>query len=267
MMKKLMLITALVFAGSLFAAAPVAAPTAQAVALNQAADAVAKSYDAQIAAAKVAQNKEAVATLAAQRKAAILAHNLAHKAEVAALITEHIDEIASNNPGAATSLIKRHLTIKNTGADGVVAAVFAQDDSDRALAAKLLEISNGSQSYYYYQYYATAEELRALPGSNSANIASAVARRAKQLGITSEIFPAYYEKSIGLGLVTKGYDTWFNQLVRTTWRTNRAAALKLLEEEQAGIGTLINKGTDAQKRIDNLRELAARFDEIIKRGG
>ncbi|WP_043585378.1 hypothetical protein [Geminisphaera colitermitum] len=262
-MKKSIIITALAIFGAGLA---FASSTSEAVALNQAADAVAKSYDAQIAAAKVAQNKEAVATLTAQRKAAILAHNLEHKAEVAALIADHINEISENNPGVASTLIKRHLTLKNTDADGVVASVFAQDADDRALAARLLTLGTGKQAYFYYQYYATAAELADLPGTDSPGVASAVARRAKALGITEQIFPAFYQRSIGKGLVSAGYDRFFNNLVRATWNTNRAAALKLVQDEEAAIATLPAdlRTAAAKKRKDDVREIGAHLAEKIK---
>ncbi|AHF90212.1 hypothetical protein OPIT5_08355 [Opitutaceae bacterium TAV5] len=261
MRKSILILSALAFGAGL----AVASPTSDAVSLQTGASVISTDWNTKIAAAKAVKDSAAVVTLTAQRKAAIAEYNALHAEAVAALINDSIDEIVLDNPGAATWLIKRHLSDKNT-VDGVVARVFADDAGDRALAAKLLTISNGSQAYFYHQYYASADELRALAGSPSSGIASAVGKRARDLGLLDEIVPDYYKRCLGLGLVHKGYDAWFNKRVRATWATDRAAALKLLEEEQAGIGTVSNQTPATKARIDQLRELSARFAEIIARG-
>lgn len=263
-MKKLtLLISALALGAGLVVAAQTVSPTAQAVNIIHAKEALAKTWDAKIAAAKAVKDTAAVATIAAERKSAIAAYNDAHKAEVAALIGS-IDEIALNNPGTAAQLIKQHLAVKNA-VDGVTPATFDQNEADRALAARLLDLSTGSQAYFYFQYYASADELRSRPGTSSVQLVQAIGKRARALDIYAEVIPALYQKSLGMGLVNKGYDTWFNQKVRALWKTDRAAALKLLEEEQAGIGTLSYQTTASKARLEQLRELSARFAEIIAR--
>ncbi|EIP99446.1 hypothetical protein OpiT1DRAFT_03963 [Opitutaceae bacterium TAV1] len=260
-MKKIMiLIPALAFGASLV----IASPTSDAVALQKAANDLASGYSTQIAAAKAIKDAAAVSTLTAANKAAALALR-AEQAPVVAELIGSIDEIGENNPATAAWLIQRHLSERNF-VDGATPPVYVQDSDDIALAAKLKTLGTGSARWYYYQWYGTADELAAFPGTNSAGIVAAIAKRAKQLGITDTVIPALYQRSLGLGLVSNGYNAWFNKRVRSVWATDRAAALKLLEEEQAGIGTLTSQTPATKARLEQLRELSARFAEIIARG-
>ncbi|EIP99330.1 hypothetical protein OpiT1DRAFT_03844 [Opitutaceae bacterium TAV1] len=259
MRKSILILSAFAFGAGLYAS-----PTSDAVALQKTANDLASGYSTQIAAAKAIKDASAVSTLTAANKAAALAL----RAEQAPVVTEllnSIDEIGENNPATAAWLIQRHLSEKNF-VDGVTPPVYVQDADDIALAARLKTLGTGSSRWYYYQWYGTAEELAAFPGTNSAGVVAAVGKRAKQLGITDTVIPALYQKSLGLGLVANGYNAWFNAKVRTTWKTDRPAALKLLEEEQAGIGTLTNQTPATKARLEQLRELSARFAEIIARG-
>ncbi|RRJ96857.1 hypothetical protein Ga0100231_024120 [Opitutaceae bacterium TAV4] len=269
MKKYILLIAALAFGVGLFAAAPAEqSPTAQAVALNQTVAAITKDWDGKLALAKIAKDTAAVKALSLQRKASLAEHNAATADVVAALINDHIDEISANNAGAAATLIKRHLLNKNT-VDGVAATVFDQNDADKALAARLLTLSKGSQSYFYYGKYATEAEIRDLPGTGSSAIVSAVATRIRDLGLGNDVLIGLYEKSARQGLVTKGYNAWFDKKINAMYFTNRAGALKLAEDEHSGIITAYADKPTPQSVTDRgeaLRKIAAYWREQINGG-
>lgn len=231
-------------------------------------DTLVHSYETKISTAKVAKDPAAVTALSAEKKARTREWSAANNPAIAALIPD-IDEIADNNPGMAAWVIKSVLTEKNRDVEtGTVATIFAQNDADKALAAKLSNIGNRTHAYFYYSFYADASEIDTLPGSPMPALAAAVVRRASALDALGTLVPAYYRRSLGLGLVTNHYNSWFNALYRATWKTDRPAALTLLQNEQNGIASLDSKLKNkiTEKRVEELRLLAARAAEIIAQG-
>lgn len=237
MKKTILIISACVFGAGL----AFASPTSDAVALNRA------KVDL-VASLKTASH--------AERITKVNEWSATHAADVAALIPD-IDEIAENNPAIAAWVIRQHLVTKNT-VDGVEAKVF--DQADRSLAAKLLSLSGAD---FYYARYATAEELAAADGTSSYVLYVAVIRRSKSLGNYADVYPSYSAKCLGKGQVSAAYITWFNSHVKAVARTDKAAALKLLENEQTAVSLRNDQGSkNVVDRIEVLRKQIALLKEI-----
>jgi hypothetical protein len=243
----------------------IASPTSDAVALNRAKTEIANAYNAKIRAANAIKDTAAVATLKAEQHEKNKEWNDANRDAIFALVP-HIDEISANNPSAAAFTIRLVLSLRNQDDEGNTAKIFEQRPEDASLARKLIGMGNGSSDYVYYRHYGTAAELAALPGTTSDAIISSIGFRAKVLGVHNDIFPAYYEKCLGLGTVSSGYTSWFRQKVKETARRDKAAAIALLHQEQ----TALDARADARAPkiagyIDGLRLHADKLAEMVGR--
>ncbi len=260
MNKFIILLTALALGAGLYCQA--ATPVADGLALYNDYDAIVENSNARLKTATIAGDSAAIAAAKADRVAAIAAWRTAHLEKVQSLVPA-IDDIAAANPGVASWIIKYTLASKNLDpATGKASANFAQNDADAALARKIIDIGSGIQAYFYYQYYATADELAALPASSSLNMYQAALRRAKQLDIYADFAPAWNAKHLGVGIVSSTYTTWFNRHVKGIARTNKDAAIELMAKEQTAVSLLKSQTAATNKRIEELRKQIALLKEV-----
>ncbi|AHF89519.1 hypothetical protein OPIT5_03785 [Opitutaceae bacterium TAV5] len=258
MKKFILIISALAFASGLFAASP--AETGQA--LYTACNDLYAANSARLKIATASGDKAAIAQAKADNTAASAAFRTENLASVQSLLSD-IDAIATVNPNVATWAIKFSLNAKNIDpATGKTLPVFDQDADDAGLARKLLTIGTGGQSYYYYQYYATADELNALDGSGTGGIYLAGIRRAKALGILADFAPVWNAKHLGQGIVESAFVKWFNGHAKKIADTNKGAAIDLLAKEQTAVSLLPNQTAATNKRIDDLRKQIALLKEV-----
>ncbi|WP_043582624.1 hypothetical protein [Geminisphaera colitermitum] len=210
-MKKLMLLISGLALGASLATAATPAQVEQAKALASSRNAI---------------TKMPISTPAekAARKAAVAQWDAANAESVAALIPL-VDEL----PAASGSfLIKYTLTARNT-VDGVIVSPFKRDPADLALAAKLN--APGLDRVFYYKHYATAEEIAALPGGNSAGMADAVSQRTLHLD-APDLLDGYFTRCLAEGLYQRHYNNWFDNKVANLVITKKdAEAARLCKEE------------------------------------
>ncbi|EIQ01635.1 hypothetical protein OpiT1DRAFT_00207 [Opitutaceae bacterium TAV1] len=182
------------------------------------------------------------------RQAAIDAWDAANGATVTAAV-DNVDALIAERPNLGGFAIWYSLTTKNAEATAAKIA-WPQDPEDKALAAKLLTVS--SHAHNYIRRYATAGEIAALPGSSSANFATAVVGRAAELG-QPDLVTDYYARCLGKGLVTAGYNKWFDQkLIDLASAGKEAEGVRLARVEALAVNAL--KTTPAQEqRLIKLR--------------
>ncbi|WP_043589080.1 hypothetical protein [Geminisphaera colitermitum] len=254
MRKTILIISALALGASLAFAAT---PAQTCMTLKTAYDDIYADGQAKIRKARASDDRAAIRAAGLENKAAIQSWRAGNIAALDALVSD-VEDIGEVNPGLATWLIKTVLGHRNTDAEGNLAKVFDQNDADRLLASKLLVLSKGSQSYYYIQYYATANELAALEGSDSTAVFAAALKRANDLGIYADFLPAWNQKHLGKGQLSATYVRWFNQQVRNILAPNTDAARKeaidYLLAEFNGVISLGGSTPSITQRRDKLRE-------------
>ncbi|WP_043588425.1 hypothetical protein [Geminisphaera colitermitum] len=256
MKKYILIISALVFGAGLVNATPVETG----LALHTSYTDLYAAGNAKIKLATIAGDRAALATAKAEHVAAIKGWRVANTAALEALVPD-VDSIAESNPSVATWIIKAVLTARNTDEAGVTAKVFAQDDSDKALAAKLLTISKGGQGYFYVQNYASADELRVLEAGSS-GLYTAALRRARDLGIIAEFAPQWNARHLGTGLTANTYVAWFNQHVKQLARSDSDGALRVLSNEVNSVSLLPAQTKATADRIEILRKQIALLKEV-----
>ncbi|AHF92493.1 hypothetical protein OPIT5_29260 [Opitutaceae bacterium TAV5] len=182
------------------------------------------------------------------RQAAIDAWDAANAATVEAAIPQ-IDALIAERPNLGGFVIWYHLGQKNKDATAAKIA-WQQNPEDRALAAKLLAVS--SHAHNYIRRYATAAEIAALPGSSGVSFATAVVGRAAELG-QPELVTDYYTRCLAKGLITTGYNAWFDQkLIDLAAAGKEAEGVRLARVEALAVNKL--KTTPAQEaRLVKLR--------------
>jgi hypothetical protein len=218
-MKKLMLILSLATGLCALNAAGVPTPAETALALRVSRDTLAKLPN------KTAADRAAI--LAARE-----VWDTDNAAAVANLLPQ-IDAIFSEDAASGAFLIRYTLNTRNTppGTTRVVTP-FKRDAADLALAAKLKDVTAGASNVYYIRFYATPEEIALLPGSRSAAIAEAVKSRSVQLE-TPAIADAYFSKCLGLGLLQRAYNTWFDAKVTALVAAGKDAEVARLAKTES----------------------------------
>ncbi|MDR1283289.1 MAG: hypothetical protein LBK99_21085 [Opitutaceae bacterium] len=236
-MKKLMiLIPALALGVSLFAAS---APTSLELASSLRASA-----------AQVSKLPVTTAAERAARTAASIQWHADNDAAVEALLPS-IEAILAESPATASFVIKNVLTARNT-VNGKAVRPFKRDAGDLALAARLN--APGLDRAYYFTHYATAEEIAALPGSNSAAMANAVRVRTLDLA-APDLLTAYYTRCLGTGLFQTYYNNWFDIHVSELIKAGKDADAARLSKVE---GFVLNQKGDATKEAVKQRLIKLR---------
>jgi hypothetical protein len=171
---------------------------------------------------------------AADRAAIVAAREVWDTDNAAAVETllPQIDAILAEDAASGGFLIRYTLNARNTGPDGKIVRPFKRDAADLTLAAKLEDVTAGGSNAYYIRYYATPEEIAALPGSRSAVFADAVYVRSTDLA-TPALAADYYTRCLGLGLYWTRYNIWFDNKVTSLMNAGKDAEASRLSKVEA----------------------------------